>query len=84
MAKLTKAQHRFLYRVQHEDGFGPVRNMHTGERRIGNFLKSIGLVTLDGAISSAITEGNASYNGMTFVITEAGCRALEAQGGENG
>ena len=77
--RLTEAQRRFLRRLRDEDGFGPVRYMHIGERRTGYSLKAKGLVMLDGAISSSITEGNASYSGMTFVLTEAGRAALKAR-----
>ena len=56
--------------------------MSPGQRRTAYSLKDKGLVFLDGAISSAVTEGNSSYNGMTFVITDAGRAALDKHNGQ--
>lgn len=81
MLKLTKAQIRFLTRLENEDGYGPIRHMAAHDRSVGHRLKSMGLVMLDGAIASSLTEGNAAYNGMTFVVTEAGRLALSDKEG---
>ena len=74
---LTKAQRNFLQLLRDTDGAGVLRHMPSHHRKMAYRLKEAGLLLLDGAIASTVTEGNASYSGMTFVLTEAGLNALE-------
>ena len=70
MTKLTKAQQRLYDRVKAE-GAVLVRELSSAENKAGHKLKDMGLLDLDGLISSRGPFNQPSKNDQVWVIAEA-------------